>query len=229
MVLSSEVRAQSSEATQTESGEGVQFEDVASASTDAAQAADVEPVAATAEVLPPIDQQAELLLSVGVGTGLRLVTNFDVRPDCRVGENGLADRCLFSPWALSLRGGFLLGAKAGEIQHGASLTFNAALTSDGTASFGFDPFGQTVLTPSYLAKYRFNEWLHFIGQFGVPLVLGPRFAWGLDVSVAPTVMFTHGLGAFFQVGVATYFGGNDSVWPILAFELGAVFNWELLP
>ena len=66
------------------------------------------------------------------------------------------------------------------------------------------------------------------------LAVSPDFSPGLELSGGFTYFFLAGLGAYAEVGVSTFIGGEDrggqvSLHPILSAEIGLAIELELLP
>ena len=165
-----------------------------------------------------------VLASVGVGTSIRLVQNLELQQE------------RFAPAYVEVRGGVVLPQR-GRVGHELTLAATTNLSGDGTYTSGIDPFGQWTLTPAYAVRVGFPEGPvpDFVlrGRLGVPLVLTPDVTWGLEVDASITYAFLAGLGAYFELGYATYFGAEDragdlTVHPLLAFELGVSVDWEVL-
>lgn len=165
-----------------------------------------------------------VLASVGVGTSLRLVQNLELQQE------------RFAPAYLELRGGVALPQR-GRVGHELTLAATSNLSGDGTYTSGIDPFGQWAIAPAYAVRVGFpaGPVPDFVlrGRLGVPLVLAPDLTWGVEVDASITYAILAGLGAYFELGYATYFGAEDragdlTVHPLLAFELGVSVDWEVL-
>jgi hypothetical protein len=165
-----------------------------------------------------------VLASVGVGTSVRLVQNLELQQE------------RFAPAYVELRGGVALPQR-GRVGHELSLAATTNLSGDGTYTSGIDPFGQWAIAPAYAVRVGFpaGPVPDFVlrGRLGVPLVLAPDLTWGVEVDASITYAILAGLGAYVELGYATYFGAEDragdlTVHPLLAFELGVSVDWEVL-
>jgi hypothetical protein len=180
---------------------------------------------------PTFEREPELerapwrvLASVGVGTSVRLVQNLELQQE------------RFAPAYVELRGGVALPQR-GRVGHEITLAATTNLSGDGTYTSGIDPFGQWAIAPAYAVRVGFpaGPVPDFVlrGRLGVPLVLAPDLTWGVEVDASITYAILAGLGAYFELGYATYFGAEDragdlTVHPLLAFELGVSVDWEVL-
>jgi hypothetical protein len=194
---------------------------------------DLPPALRTAAIDPEpmFDREPEVerapwrvLASVGVGTSVRLVQNLELQQE------------RFAPAYVELRGGVALPQR-GRVGHELTLAATTNLSGDGTYTSGIDPFGQWAIAPAYAVRVGFpaGPVPDFVlrGRLGVPLVLAPDLTWGIEVDASITYAILAGLGAYFELGYATYFGAEDragdlTVHPLLAFELGVSVDWEVL-
>lgn len=165
-----------------------------------------------------------VLASVGVGTSVRLVQNLELQQE------------RFAPAYVELRAGVALPQR-GRVGHELTLAATTNLSGDGTYTSGIDPLGQWAIAPAYAVRVGFpaGPVPDFVlrGRLGVPLVLAPDLTWGVEVDASITYAILAGLGAYFELGYATYFGAEDragdlTVHPLLAFELGVSVDWEVL-
>ena len=182
---------------------------------------------------PPVEQfgaspappagPARVIAQVGGGMSLRIVRNHDYQQQA------------FAPAYLDLMGGYLFGAR-GRLLHGAGLGISTNLSGDGTFDHGIDPFGQIVLSPTYLLQLRFSDDpvadISALLKVGVPFVL-PAFGFGLEVAGSLTYMLLAGLGVYGELGLMATTGGlgrsyAQTIHPILSAELGFQIDLELL-
>lgn len=165
-----------------------------------------------------------VLGSVGVGTSVRLAQDLELQQE------------RLAPAYVELRGGVVLPQR-GRVGHELTLAATANLSGDGTYTSGIDPFEQWAIAPGYAVRVGFpaGPVPDFVlrGRLGVPLVIAPDLTWGVEVDASITYAILAGLGAYFELGYATYFGAEDragdlTVHPLLAFELGVSVDWEVL-
>lgn len=174
----------------------------------------------------------DVMVSAGAGGAVRLLAFADICDPDAAGQEG----CRFSPAYLQLRGAFFFETD-GMIMHGVGLGLAANLQPDGTTTAGIDPFMQWVISPSYFFRaYVLEEWVQVLAHVGVPLSIAgdpvndnTYFNWGLEVAAGGVFKFLQGLGLYLEVGIATFFGLGNNAWPLLTFEGGAVFDYEVLP
>ena len=128
-----------------------------------------------------------------------------------------------------------------RVRHGASLGLTLNTDDDGSFFNGVGGGEQLVLAPTYLLRVQFTHdpvpdivlYGHAAVAVAVDLDQGDASP-GIEVGADAAYMFLAGLGAYVGVTVSTYFGAQDrsgslSVHPLLAFELGLVYDFEVLP
>ncbi|MEO0325384.1 MAG: hypothetical protein AAF447_20680 [Myxococcota bacterium] len=174
-------------------------------------------------------QPLRVLASLGAGLAVRL------RVEEEFSQETLA------PGYLELRGGVIFPSRSLRIRHGASLGVTLNTDDDGSFFNGVGGGEQLVLAPGYLLRVQFTDDpvpdLVLYGHAAVAVAIdagqshvSPGFEIGADVAY----MFLAGLGAYAGVTAATYVGAQDrsgsaSVHPMLAFELGLIYDFEVLP
>ena len=160
-----------------------------------------------------------LLGAVAVGRGLRL--NNPYRLETRLGDT---DRSLsLSATYLDLAVGCTFARRVGP-EHGPMVHFAEAL----------EGIAQDVLTPGYVALWRWSpRWLVY-GRAGVPVVLRPDATIGMEAAVGAVFHLTAGIGLTAEVigsifyGAATYERDVTTI-PMLAMQLGVFLDYEVLP
>jgi hypothetical protein len=169
---------------------------------------------------------------LGVGAGLRLLRNLDPP---------FQQDFLVPPY-LDL--GAAVFAPGTDIRHGGGLTLSMNLMQD--VSNGVLPGEQWAITPSYhlmiplrrVLSDMQHDLVQLQGRVGVPIVLGTALgsasggvdvSVGLELGVSAIVKFLAGLGVYLEVQFAIYGGTNNTVHPILTFDGGLVFDYEVLP
>lgn len=188
---------------------------------------------------PEYHRYGHVFASVGAGGTVRILAHAD---ECNPETPG-REACRFSPAYLQLRAGWLFEGD-GPIQHGVGLGIATNLMSEGTTVVepGLDALAQWTLTPTYFFRYWLDSWFQLMAHFGVPLAIGNvtyerggtvisqvDFNWGLELQAGVVFKPVTGLGLYAGVSIATYFAGAGSVWPVLSFEGGLVFDYEVLP
>ena len=174
-------------------------------------------------------QPLRILASLGAGLGVRL---------------GVEDECsqeTLAPGYIELRGGVIFPSRDVRYRHGASLGLTLNTDDDGSFFNGVGGGEQLVLAPTYLFRAQFTDdpvpdlvlYGHAAFAMAIDTERGNASP-GVEVGADAAYMFLAGLGAYAGVTVATYFGAQDrsgsvSVHPVLAFELGLVYDFEVLP
>jgi hypothetical protein len=166
-------------------------------------------------------QPSRLVLTIGGGSGLRLVKNITY------------DQQAFAPAYIDLMGAWVLPSAA-QWRHGLGLTISTNITSDGSGSVGVDGFAQWMVAPTYLAYLRFGEdWL-ITGHAGVPLGISSdgeksQQLIGLDVGAGAAFYLLAGFGIYVEASVSVWMGSEVSFHPILNYEGGFLIDYEVLP
>ena len=176
--------------------------------------AEAPPVAARARPTSTLHAVAAL----SVGRGLRF--NNPYRLDKPLGAT--AESVSLSATYLDAGVGVLF-PMAAELEHGAAL--DALLALDGIAQFG--------LTPSYLVQFAWTRRLGLHGRLGLPIVVAPDAALGLEAAVGPHLPIAYGLGLTAELVGSVFFGAateqkSVTTIPMLALQLGVAFDEELM-
>ncbi len=163
------------------------------------------------------------MAAVGVGGAVRLA-------ELQLQQERLA------PVYLEIRGGVAIPQR-GRVGHELSLGLTTNLARDGTYTAGVDAVEQWIVAPAYALRVGFPQGpvpdYVLRGRVGLPVVLAPDLTWGVEVDASLTYALLAGLGVYVELGVATYLGaedraGDQTMHPVLALELGASLDWEVL-
>ena len=141
----------------------------------------------------------------------------------------------FAPAYLELTGGYMFegGTMLSEdliLRHGIGVSIATNLSGDGSARQGVDAAEQWVITPQYHAFLPVVEqWLVLHGIIGVPLAVSPVFSAGLELAFSAIFKWFAGMGAYAELDFSFYMGQGFTAHPLLSFEAGLMFDYELLP
>jgi hypothetical protein len=165
------------------------------------------------------DPYLEPLATLAVGRGLRFNNPF--RLETELGDD--AESLSLTATYLDLGFGMGFGDPLG-VRHGALL--NVSLALEGVT--------QEVVTPSYLLLYPLLPDLTVFGRAGIPLVLEPDFTTGIELGAGAVWFVTGGAGITAELAYSVFFGAatwerDPSVIPVVSLELGAWFEYEVLP
>jgi hypothetical protein len=155
--------------------------------------------------------------ALSVGRGLRF--NNPYRLDQPLGKT--AESVSLSATYLDAGVGVLFPVAA-QVEHGAAL--DALLALDGIAQFG--------LTPSYLVQFAWTRRLGLHGRLGLPIVVAPDAALGLEVALGPQLHIAYGLGLTAELVGSVFFGAateqkSVTTIPMLALQLGVAFDEQV--
>lgn len=136
---------------------------------------------------------------------------------------GSVDAFGFTATYLDLSLGVAFGPPDG-LQHGAQVSFLTA--TDGIA--------QQVLGLYYAALLPLGEHAIVRGRAGLPIVLNPDPNVGLEVGAGGIWMFTGGIGASAELVGSLFYGAatpdrEKTAIPVIALQVGAWFDYEVLP
>ena len=166
-------------------------------------------------------QPSRILVTLGGGSGLRLVINSDF------------DQQSFAPAFIDAAGTFVFPGAA-RWRHGVGLTISTNITSDGSTAIGVDGFAQWTFAPTYLAYFRFGEdWL-VTAHLGVPLGISSdgeqsQDLLGVDVGAGAAFYILAGLGIYLEASASVWLGSLNTIHPIVSWEGGVVIDYEVLP
>jgi hypothetical protein len=116
------------------------------------------------------------------------------------------------------------GFNADGLQHGVSFHVSFALTG----------IPQEVVTPSYVALYRFPPRFFAYGRAGLPIILEPDANVGYELALGGAYLVVAGIGATAEVVGDLFYGAATqdqavTTIPVLSFQLGVLFDFEVLP
>lgn len=162
---------------------------------------------------------AETFASVGIGRGLRFNNPF--RLETQLGDDAQS---------LSLTASYLdfgVGAAFGDpngFRHGAALHVSIALAS----------VTQEVVTPAYVLLYPLGRDFVVSARGGLPIVLEPDLGAGVELAAGLIWFVTAGAGLHAELIGDLFFGAatwerDPSVIPVASLQLGAWFEYEVLP
>jgi hypothetical protein len=162
---------------------------------------------------------AEPFAGVALGRGMRFNNPF--RLSTQLGDD--ADSLSLTSSYLDLGAGVAFGDPLG-LRHGAALRMSIALQG----------VNQQVLTPSYLILYPLHENVLGFARAGTPLVFEPDLSGGLELGGGAVWFVTAGTGISAELIGSLFFGAatwerDPSVIPIASLQLGAWFEYEVLP
>jgi hypothetical protein len=169
--------------------------------------------------LPPLGGEYRLMAGAAVGRGIRFENPYRLQTE--LGSNAESLSLTATYFDLSL-GALLAGGDRifhGVVVHG---------------SFALDGITQEVVTPSYLFLYRPDPRWAVLGRAGFPIVIEPDANVGFEVAGGGIFYLTAALGLSASLIGSMFFaaGTLDSARPaipILSMELGAVYDYEVLP
>ncbi len=164
-------------------------------------------------------QYAHAFGTLAYGYGLRLNNPFRLQTELGSDSAGLS----LTSGYLDLGAGISFGPAAG-FHHGGMLKWS--LATQGVA--------QQVLSGSYVLDRALLRDLWWFGRAGVPLVFQPDFTLGLEAATGAAYLFSGALGLTAEVGLGIYQGAatwehDPTLWPVLSFQLGVLFDYEVLP
>lgn len=161
----------------------------------------------------------EPFAGLALGRGLRFNNPF--RLETQLGND--ADSLSLTASYLDLGAGAAFGDPLG-VRHGAALRLSIAL----------EGVNQQVLTPSYVVLYPFHDNLLGFARAGTPIVFEPDLSGGLELGGGAVWFVTAGTGISAELVGSLFFGAatwerDPSVIPIASLQLGAWFEYEVLP
>lgn len=177
---------------------------------------------------PATHRYGRVFVSVGAGLTVRVLQ-----------YEALRQQRLAPPY-LQLRGGFFFEGD-GDFQHGVGLGISTNINGEGAADrcftdtsgatqcdiLGVDPFGAWTLTPQYLARIWFDDWIQLVGRVGVSVTAAAAPNWGFEIGFGPLVKFLSGFGAYAELSFSSFFAAEFH--PLFSGEVGLVIDYELLP
>ncbi len=195
--------------------------------TPAAPAEDPVPASdAVAAVAPPppeipirLGPAYHLFAGLEVGRGLRF--NNPYRLETELGSD--ARSLSLTATYLDVQVGAVLGG-AGPVFHGVALH----------GSFALDGIRQEVLTPSYVCLVRSTSRFGLLARAGIPIVVRPDFNAGFEIAGGGIVYLTAGIGLTASLVGSLFYGAATldtprTAIPLLSFQAGAFYDFEVLP
>lgn len=172
----------------------------------------------SAHAQAPREPYRHLVSTLSVGQGLRF--NNPYRLSTQLGESeSLSASAPYVDFGV----GGLLGAPDG-LQNGALLRFSVAATG----------IPQEVLTPNYLALYRFRGGLMAFARVGLPVVIRPDANLGGELGSGAAFLVQAGWGFNAELSYSRFLGAatrerNASAIGLLAVQAGLWLDYEVLP
>jgi len=167
----------------------------------------------------PRGTYVESFATASVGRGLRFNNPF--RLETELGDD--AESLSLTATYLDFGVGAAFGDPIG-FRHGAVLHFSVAL----------EGITQEVVTPSYVLLRPLLPDLTAYARAGFPIVLEPDFGGGVELGVGAVWFVTAGAGVTAELVGDLFFGAatwerDPSVIPLASLQLGAWFEYEVLP
>jgi hypothetical protein len=124
---------------------------------------------------------------------------------------------------LDVGAGIAFGPPDG-LEHGARVSLVSAL----------DGIGQELIDLSYIALLPLGEHAMLRGRAGLPFVLNPDSTVGLEAGLGASWLFTGGIGVSTELVGSLFYGAATperatTTIPVIALQLGAWFDYEVLP
>jgi hypothetical protein len=162
---------------------------------------------------------AEPFATFGVGRGLRFNNPF--RLETQLGDD--AESLSLTATYLDFGAGAAFGDPSG-FRHGAVVHFSIAL----------EGITQEVITPSYTLIHPLFRDLTGYARAGLPFVLEPDLGAGVELAAGVVWFLTAGAGVSAELVGDLFFGAatwerDPSVVPVASLQLGAWFEYEVLP
>jgi hypothetical protein len=167
----------------------------------------------------PVGPSYHLFGGAGLGGGLRFNNPYRLRTE--LGRN--AESLSLTAAYADLFAGATFGG-AGPISHGATLHVSVAL--------GGVP--QEVITPSYVLFVRPIPRFGLVGRAGLPIVVEPDLNLGFEAAVGGIFYVTASLGVTASLVGSLFYGAATldsprTTIPVLSFEGGLIYDYEVLP
>ncbi|MEM1415678.1 MAG: hypothetical protein AAGH15_12295, partial [Myxococcota bacterium] len=174
-------------------------------------------------------QPLRVLASVGGGLSLRLSQTEEFTQET------------LAPGYVEVLGGVIFPSRSVRIRHGAGLAIALNTDDDGSFFNGVGGGEQIVLAPTYLLRIQLDDDpvpdYFLLAHVAVDAALtagNGDVALGFEAGADFAYMFLAGLGAYGGVTFSTFLGAQDrsgsmSVHPLLSFEIGVLYDFEVLP
>jgi hypothetical protein len=115
----------------------------------------------------------------------------------------------------------------GRLRHGFGLGLSWNLGHDGGYTAPVYAGDQFALMPAYLAHYTLTPDVFALGHVGLPILVRGGPSAGLEIGAALAYRLLAGVGVFAAVNLDGFVA--DSLSLLASFELGVVFDYEVLP
>jgi hypothetical protein len=169
--------------------------------------------------LPSLGGEYRLMFGVGVGRGIRFDNPYRLQTE--LGHDAQS---------LSLTATYL-DVSVAALLAGGERVFHGVTVH---GSFALDGITQEVITPSYLLLYRPIPRWALLGRAGLPIVVEPDANVGFELAGGAVFYVTAGLGITASLVGSVFFSAatldsSRPTIPILSMEIGAVYDYEVLP
>jgi hypothetical protein len=169
--------------------------------------------------LPPLGGEYRLMFGMAVGRGIRFDNPYRLQTE--LGHDAQS---------LSLTATYL-DASVAALFAGGDRVFHGVTVH---GSFALDGITQEVITPSYLLLVRPVPRWALLGRAGLPIVIEPDANVGFELAGGGVFYVTAGLGITASLVGSLFFSAatlesSRPAIPILSMELGAVYDYEVLP
>ena len=169
--------------------------------------------------LPPLGGGYRLMAGMGVGRGIRFDNPYRLQTELGHDAESLSLTATYVDVSVAA---LLAGGE--RVFHGVTVH----------GSFALDGITQEVITPSYLLMLRPVPRWALLGRAGLPIVVEPDANVGFELAGGGVFYVTAGLGITASLVGSLFFGAGtlDSARPaipILSMEVGAVYDYEVLP
>jgi hypothetical protein len=169
--------------------------------------------------LPALGGEYRFMFGMGVGRGIRFDNPYRLQTE--LGHDAQS---------LSLTATYLDVSLAALLAGGEHLFHGVTVHG----SFALDGITQEVITPSYLFLLRPAPRWALLGRAGLPIVVEPDANVGLELAGGGVFYVTAGLGITASLVGSLFFSAatldsSRPAIPILSMEVGAVYDYEVLP
>jgi hypothetical protein len=170
-------------------------------------------------VLPPLGGEYRFMGGFGFGRGIRFQNPYRLQTELGDGAESLSLTATYFDLSVAA-----LFAGGQSIFHGATVH----------ASFALDGVTQEVITPSYLLLVRPDPRWGITGRAGIPIVIEPDASAGFEIAGGGIFYLTAGIGLTASLVGSLFFSAatlesSRPAIPILSMEVGAVYDYEVLP
>jgi len=167
----------------------------------------------------PVGASFDLFAGAALGESVRFNNPYRLRTQLGDSAESLS---LAAPYFAAKLGATL--RRSGKVSHG--LEFDA--------SFALRGVPQEVLTPSYLALVHLTPRWSVRGRAGIPIVVEPDANVGFEIAAGGVFFGTAALGVTLDIVGSLFFGAATAetprtAIPLLSAELGAIYDFEVLP